>query len=60
MTAEDFFLTEDFTTNPATEQPTAETAEQGTLFDACTYRGPNNRKGVANVAMLDPFGQPAV
>ncbi len=57
MTADEFFLVEDFTTTAeATSDAPAETVEQGTLFDACTYSGPINRKGVANVGMLDPFG----
>jgi hypothetical protein len=55
MTVEDFFITEDFTT-PAPAKPATETVEQGTLFDACTYAGPTNRRGVENVAAIDAFG----
>ncbi len=59
MTADEFFLIEDFTTTdaPAT---TPATIEQGTLFDACTFTGPQNSRGVSNVAMLDAFGDLAV
>ncbi len=61
MTVEDFFIVEDFTTAPAAEVATAApVVEQGTLFDACTYAGPTNRRGVANVAMVDAFGNLAV
>ncbi len=60
MDLDDFFLTEDLTTTdePAAAEPPA--AEQGALFDACTYRGPRNRRGVDNTAALDPFGNIAV
>ncbi len=61
MPAEDFFITEDFTATPAAPaKPAAETVEQGTLFDACTFAGPTNRRGVENVAAIDPFGQLAI
>ncbi len=63
MDLDDFFLTETFTDQPDTmtePTPEAPTAEQGALFDACTYRGPRNRRGVHNTAALDPFGNLAV
>lgn len=58
--ADEFFLVEDFTTTPAAPAKPAETVEQGTLFDACTFAGPENSRGVENVAAIDTFGNLAV
>lgn len=61
MDLDGFFLTEDMTAAPGEPAPPADdSAEQESLFDACTYRGPRNRRGVHNTAALDPFGNVAI